>query len=261
MRHEDRGSRRIWTPTRGRSSTPRAAGTSRTRWRARVSAGASRSSWRPGIALAVGPGVVGVRRRVLKMTAAVVAVGAVVGAGVYVVSARDLASPRRCARMRAHVARARRRSRRRRPPSSTSRRPPWRTPPRAHSQAPRPVAAPAPVAVENVSGLKEETALLGAANAALARGDVKRALSLLDDYDRRPGVGDAVAGAHRDRHPRLLRRRPRRCGARGSTALPRALAAVAARRRASTARAPGPPSPRARSLITGRPRMRGCRPI
>ena len=47
-RHEDRGSRRSWTPTRGRSSTPRAAGTSRTRWRARACAGASRSSWRRG---------------------------------------------------------------------------------------------------------------------------------------------------------------------------------------------------------------------
>ena len=43
--------------------------------------------------------------------------------------------------------------------------------------------------MENVSSLKEETALLGGANAALARGDVKRALSALDEYDHRPGSG------------------------------------------------------------------------
>ena len=62
--------------------------------------------------------------------------------------------------------------------------------PKPHIKHHAPVAAP-PVAVENVSssfGLKEETALLGAANAALAHGDVKRALSLLDDYDHRPGA-------------------------------------------------------------------------
>jgi len=60
-------------------------------------------------------------------------------------------------------------------------------PPRHVAIKHRAPAAPAPVPVENVSSLKEETALLGAANAALARGDVKRALSALDDYDRRSG--------------------------------------------------------------------------
>jgi outer membrane protein assembly factor BamD (BamD/ComL family) len=48
--------------------------------------------------------------------------------------------------------------------------------------------APAPV-VESASALKEETALLAGANAALGRGDVKRAQALLADYDRRPGSG------------------------------------------------------------------------
>jgi hypothetical protein len=41
--------------------------------------------------------------------------------------------------------------------------------------------------VESASRLKEETALLGAASSALGRGDVPRALALLDEYDRRPG--------------------------------------------------------------------------
>ena len=41
----------------------------------------------------------------------------------------------------------------------------------------------------DASGLKQETALLAAANAALGRRDVQGALSLLDDYDRRPGSG------------------------------------------------------------------------
>jgi len=49
-------------------------------------------------------------------------------------------------------------------------------------------AAGVPVETVSSSGLKEETALLGAANAALARGDVKQAQSLLADYDRRPGA-------------------------------------------------------------------------
>jgi hypothetical protein len=75
-------------------------------------------------------------------------------------------------------------------------------PPPAQDVAPQPVVtptrapskrrvqpAPAPTPVENVSTLKEETTLLGGANAALARGDVARAEALLRDYDRRPGAG------------------------------------------------------------------------
>ena len=62
------------------------------------------------------------------------------------------------------------------------------TPPRAPaSGASRRRRRPSPSRTR--PSLKEETALLGAANAALGRGDVKRALSLLDDYDRRPGRG------------------------------------------------------------------------
>jgi hypothetical protein len=57
--------------------------------------------------------------------------------------------------------------------------------------APRParhahVAAPARVeAVAPANRLAEETALLASANAELRRGDARRALSLLDDYDHR----------------------------------------------------------------------------
>ena len=164
----------------------------------------------------------------LKVTAAVVAVGAVVGAGVYVVSAL-LVEAGAGARARGARRRARRRRPRRAPPAEVDVPRRWSTPPRAPSKRRAPVA-PAPAPVENASSLKEETALLGAANAALARGDVKRALSLLDDYDRRPGAGLLVQERDGDRHPRLLRRGPRRRGARGSTTVPRPLAALAARR-------------------------------
>jgi hypothetical protein len=61
--------------------------------------------------------------------------------------------------------------------------------PRTHVRHRAPVAAPPPPPVENVSSLKEETALLGAANAALARGDTKRTQTLLEEYDHRPGSG------------------------------------------------------------------------
>jgi len=138
-----------------------------------------------GIALAVGPAS-SAFAGALKLTAAVVAVGSVVGAGVY-------AYPRfatKRAPVHAPAARV--------APAAPAVMPPppveieitapvvttARVPARRHAH----VAAP-PVAVENVSGLKEETALLGAANAALARGDVKRALAVLDEYDRRPGAG------------------------------------------------------------------------
>ena len=153
-----------------------------------------------GIALAVGPASSAVAG-VLKVTATVVAVGTVVGAGVFVyprLTAKP--APRPTA---AHVA-AR--------PAPVEMPAPVQVEAAApaHPAAPArlhkhraPVAAAAPVAVETLSGssggsgssgssgssgLKEETALLGGANAALARGDVKRALSLLADYDHRPGA-------------------------------------------------------------------------
>jgi hypothetical protein len=137
-----------------------------------------------GIALAVGPAS-SAFAGALKLTAAVVAVGTVVGAGVYAYP--RIATKR--APVHAPVVRAA-------PAPAPAVMPPppvaieitapvvttARVPARRHAHV---AAAPAPV--ENVSGLKDETALLGAANGALARGDVKRALAVLDEYDRRPG--------------------------------------------------------------------------
>lgn len=134
-----------------------------------------------GIALVVGPASSAFGA--LKVTAAVVAVGSVVGAGVYAYP-RLTARPAPVRPPATHVA-AR--------PAPVPEAPPAEietarvAPPRVHVRHRAPVA-PAPLVVENVSSLKEETALLGAANAALARGEVKRALSLLDEYDHRPGA-------------------------------------------------------------------------
>jgi hypothetical protein len=139
-----------------------------------------------GIALAVGPAS-SAFAGALKLTVAVVAVGTVVGAGVYAYPrlAAKSAPVHAPAARAAHVAPA-----------------PVVIPPPAEIEITAPVVttarvparrhahvAAAPVVVENVSGLKEETALLGAANAALGRGDVNRALAVLDEYDRRPGSG------------------------------------------------------------------------
>jgi len=134
-----------------------------------------------GIALAVGPASSAVAG-VLKMTAAVVTVGAVVTAGVYVgpkyFSKPVRPAPARVATHAAPVVKA--------PPVEFDVPAPV-PPPRVHIKHRAPVAAPV-TPVESVSSLKEETALLGTANAALARGDVKRALSALDEYDHRPGA-------------------------------------------------------------------------
>jgi hypothetical protein len=138
-----------------------------------------------GIALAVGPASTAVAG-VLKMTAAVVTVGAVVTAGVYV-APRYLAKHAPARPPATHVATHAAPVAPAPPPEFDVPAPAVAPAPRAHVKHRAPVAAPAPVAVENISGLKEETALLGAANAALARNDVKRALSLLDDYDHRSG--------------------------------------------------------------------------
>jgi hypothetical protein len=138
-----------------------------------------------GIALAVGPATAtSAFAGAMKLTAAVVAVGSVVGAGVYVYP-RVVSKP---AAVHAHTTKVAAR------PAPVVQAPPVEIdapvasiPPRAPARRRAPVAS-APVVVENVSSLKEETALLGEANAALARGDVKRALALLADYDRRPGA-------------------------------------------------------------------------
>ena len=136
-----------------------------------------------GIALAIAPATTAFAGA-LKVTAAVVAVGSVVGAGVYVVP-RYVSKP---APVRAPAPRVAAQPApvfipEVSPPEIAV---PERVPPRAKRRV---AAAPAPAPVENASSLKEEIALLGAANAALGRGDFKRALSLLDDYDRRPGAG------------------------------------------------------------------------
>jgi len=149
-----------------------------------------------GIALAVGPAAAtSAFAGAVKLTAAVVAVGSVVGAGVYVyprVAAKHApakAAVTHVASRPAPVVTA--------PPVEieVDVPPPAVAPPRAPARRRAPVAA-APVVVENVSSLKEETALLGAANAALARNDVKRALALLDDYDHR-AAGSTVLSEER----------------------------------------------------------------
>jgi hypothetical protein len=136
-----------------------------------------------GIALVVGPAS-SAFAGALKVTAAVVAVGSVVGVGVYVYP-RLTAKPVPVRAAVTHVA-ARPAPAPVAPPAEIEEAPVV-MPPRLHIKHHAPAPA-APVAVLNVSSLKEETALLGAANAALARGEVKRALSLLDDYDHRPGA-------------------------------------------------------------------------
>ena len=136
-----------------------------------------------GIALAVGPAT-SAFAGALKATVAVVAVGGVVGAGVYALP-HHFSKP---APVRAHAAQVAAR------PAPPELAPPIEAPEpavpprRAHIKHRAPAAA-APAPVESASALKEELALLGAANAALGRGDVNRALSLLDDYDRHPGSG------------------------------------------------------------------------
>jgi hypothetical protein len=150
-----------------------------------------------GIALAVGPASSAFAGAAVKVTAAVVAVGSVVGAGVYVV------------------------------PKYVAKPVPVHAPaPRVTAPAAPVIAAPEPVeqveqvgqvamvrqpvhravikrrvapaaaaaVVESASSLKEETALLGGANAALARGDVARAQTILREYDRRPGAGSGGSG-------------------------------------------------------------------
>ena len=143
-----------------------------------------------GVALAVGPASSAVAG-VLKVTAAVVTVGAVVTTGVYM-APRYLAKHAPARPPATHVATHAAPVAPAPPPELDVPAPVVAPAPRAHVKHRAPVAAPAPAPVETVSssgssGLKEETALLGAANAALARNDVKRALSLLDDYDRRSG--------------------------------------------------------------------------
>jgi hypothetical protein len=139
-----------------------------------------------GIALAVGPATAtSAFAGAVKLTAAVVAVGSVVGAGVYVYP-RVVSKPAAMRAPATHVA-ARPAPVIQAPPVEIEAPVPAVISPRAPAKRRPPVVA-APVAVENVSSLKEETSLLGAANAALARGDVQRARSLLAEYDRRPGA-------------------------------------------------------------------------
>jgi len=134
-----------------------------------------------GIALAVGPATSALAGA-LKITTAVVAVGAVVGAGVYALP-RHAPPPARAPAAKVAA------------PATA----PVVAPPVAEPvvEAPAPAVSPPraakrravqrPAIVESPASLKEETALLGAANAALGRGDVARALAVLKEYDERPG--------------------------------------------------------------------------
>jgi hypothetical protein len=133
-----------------------------------------------GLALAVGPASSALAGA-FKLTAAVVAVGSVVATGMYVLprqAPEPAASPTKIGAT-TRVA-------------TTTPASPAVEPPAPALSAPRAskrrAAAPPPAAALSASSLKEEIALLGAANAALARGDVTRARSVLDDYDRRPGA-------------------------------------------------------------------------
>jgi hypothetical protein len=114
-----------------------------------------------------------------KVTLVVAALGTAVGTGVYTLKAREhkpapvVAKARPIAAARPVV-----------PP------PPVEKPAPVAAPAPRrrPHAA-APVPEVSASALAAETALLGAANTALAHRDVKTAIALLQDYDRRGGPG------------------------------------------------------------------------
>jgi len=139
-----------------------------------------------GLALAIAP-TASAFASAVKVTATVVAIGTAVGAGVYVYP-RFTAKPAAVRPPATHVAARPARIEPPAPVEIEAPAPAIEPPaPKVYAKHRAPVAA-APVVVENVSSLKEETALLGAANAALAHGEVKRALSLLDDYDHRPGA-------------------------------------------------------------------------
>jgi hypothetical protein len=143
-----------------------------------------------GIALAVGPASSAFAGAAVKVTAAVVAVGSVVGAGVYVVP-KVVSKP---AAVHAPAPRVTAPP----PPSVVAPEPvevvPAVAPPHRAPVKRRVAPAPAAAVVESASSLKEETALLGGANAALARGDVARAQMILREYDRRPGAGSGGSG-------------------------------------------------------------------
>src|SRR5262249_44917695 len=115
-----------------------------------------------GLALAVGP-TASAFASAAKVTVAVVAIGPAGGAGVYVYprfSAKPASRPT-VQHVAARPARVEMPA-----PAEIPAPAPAPVPSRPHVKHHAPVAAP-PVAVENVSSLKEETALLGAANAAL----------------------------------------------------------------------------------------------
>jgi hypothetical protein len=116
-----------------------------------------------------------------KVTLVVAALGTAVGTGVYTMKTREpkpapvVAKPRPVAAARPVV-----------PP------PVEKPAPAASAPAPAPrrrAYAVAPTPEVSASALAAETALLGAANTALAHRDVKSAIALLQDYDRRGGPG------------------------------------------------------------------------
>ena len=128
-----------------------------------------------GLGLALGPASSALASAA-KLSLAVATVGTVVGAGIYALP-RQALQP---APIHASAPIARR------APAP---------PPAEKPAAPAVVPAPTPrrhahaAPVDTTSALAQETALLGAANTALAHHDVASALALLDDYDRRAGTG------------------------------------------------------------------------
>jgi len=145
-----------------------------------------------GIALAVGPAS-SAFAGALKVTAAAVALGSAVTAGVFAIP-RVLPKSAPAHAPATHLAARSETAVAARPaevPLGETVVAPLPRPHGRHRAAARPATAPPPVETSalDASGLKDETALLGAANAALARGDVVRALALLDEYDHRPGPG------------------------------------------------------------------------
>jgi hypothetical protein len=144
-----------------------------------------------GAALVIGPAASALAG-VLKVTLVVASVGAVVGAGVYALPRQATRPPARHTTARpAFVPRIAA------PPPAPAPSPPAAEPapevlptipaparPRHHARA---LARPA--APESAASLREETALLAAANEALGSHRVERALTLLEDYDRRASAG------------------------------------------------------------------------
>jgi hypothetical protein len=147
--------------------------------RARVRRGVELKLAATGLGLLVGSSTSALAGAV-KATIAIVAVGTAVGTGVYMYPRPEAGPPAR----RAAVSHPRAAAE----PAIIPDLPV--EPPRIVERHRRRAPA-APPRTDSAARLSAETALLGAANGALARHDVQRALVLLDEYDRQIGTGAA----------------------------------------------------------------------